>query len=111
MTFNQSTILNDSADFWHYDICVNVFPADTKRKRAYENWTQWQDQSIPDDVHEARKKNGDYNKGIAIMPGKIRHGLYAGKYLVTIDLDNKKSIEEFCKYSGLPLEEVKRCML
>lgn len=43
------------------------------------------------------KKNGHYNYGIAIITGKILRGPYVGKYLVAIDLDNKKAIEEFCR--------------
>ena len=31
---------------------------------------QWKDKSIPDEVHESRKKNGEYNKGIAIITGQ-----------------------------------------
>ena len=51
------------------------------------------------------KKNGDYNNGIAIIPGKIWRGPFKGKYLVAIDLDNKKAIEEFC---GDGLEDLKQ---
>lgn len=97
--------LNQSADYWYYDIGVNVIPANTKRKETYESWSQWQDQSIPVEVHESRKKSGYYNNGIAIIPGKIYRGPYKGKYLVAIDLDNKKAIEEFC---GNDLEELKQ---
>src|SRR5215218_3626426 len=53
------------------------------------------------------KKNGDYNDGIALIPGKIWKGQFKGKYLVAIDLDNKKAIEEFvCSEFGL--EELKQ---
>ena len=31
-------------------------------------------QSIPDELHEERKKNGYYHNGIAIIPGKIWRG-------------------------------------
>ena len=90
-------IMNQSADYWHYKIGVNVIKANTKVKETYENWSQWQDQSIPDQLHEERKQNGYYSNGIAIIPGPIWRGPYSGKYLVAIDLDNRKAIEEFCK--------------
>ena len=90
-------IMNQSADYWHYKIGVNVIKANTKVKETYENWSQWQDQSIPDQLHEEHKQNGYYSNGLAIIPGPIWRGPYAGKYLVAIDLDNKKAIEEFCK--------------
>ena len=99
MIFHNSNInsINYSADFWHYKIGVNVIPADTKNKQTNENWSQCQDKAISDELHEQRKKNGEYNKGISLIPGKIWRGPFKGKYLVAIDLDNKKAIEEFCK--------------
>lgn len=97
--------LNEWSDFWYYDIGVNVIPANTKEKQIYENWLQWQEQSIPSEVHESRKKAGYYNKGIAIMLGKIWRGPYKDKYLTAIDLDNKKAIDEFCRDG---LEELKQ---
>jgi hypothetical protein len=106
MNFNNSNInsINDSADFWHYQIGVNVIPADTKNKQTGYNWSQCQEKPIPNEFHEQRKRNGEYNKGIALVTGKIWRGQFKGKYLVAIDLDNKKAIEEFCKNG---LEELK----
>ena len=89
--------VNKWADFWHFHIGLNVIPADTKNKQTNEIWSQWQDKPIPEELHEQRKKNGDYNKGIALIPGKIWKGEFEGKYLVAIDLDNKKAIKEFCR--------------
>jgi hypothetical protein len=66
-TFNLG-LLNDWADFWYSEIGVNVIPANTKDKKTFENWIKWQDQSIPDQVHEEYKKNADYYNGIAILP-------------------------------------------
>ena len=109
MIYNDSNInsINNSADYWYYKIGVNVIPADTKERITYENWSQWQDKPIPEEFHELHKKNGDYNDGIALIPGKIWKGQFKGKYLVAIDLDNKKAIEEFvCSEFGL--EELKQ---
>ena len=104
----SSNEINKWADFWHYQIGVNVIPADTREKRTYENWSQWQDKPIPDDLHEQRKRNGEYNKGIAILTGKSWRGKYKGKYLIGIDCDNKKAIEEICTKDGntIPLKEL-----
>ena len=90
-------VMNQSADYWYKDIGVNVIPANTKDKNTFEKWSNWENQSIPDQLHEERKRNGSYDKGIALIPGPLRRERYAGKYLVAIDLDNKKAIEEFCK--------------
>ena len=86
--------INYWTDFWYYQIGVNIIPADTKNKKTYENWSQLQDKSIPEELHEKRKKNGEYNKGIAIVTGPIWRGKNKGKYLNGIDCDNKKAIEE-----------------
>ena len=102
------TIMNQSADYWHYMIGVNVIAANTKVKETYENWSQWQEQSISDQLHEERKQNGYYSNGLAIIPGKIWRGPYIGKYLVAIDLDNRKAIEEFCRNN---LERLKQTTL
>ena len=92
--------VNEWADFWYDDIGVNIIPANTKEKETYENWSQWQDKPIPDGLHEQRKKNGEYNKGIAIVTGQIWRGKNKGKYLNGIDCDNKKAIEEICTKDG-----------
>jgi hypothetical protein len=107
MIINNNNInsINDWADFWFYLIGVNVITADTKNKKTYENWLPWQDEPISEEEHELRNKNGEYNKGIAIIPGLLWRGPYKGKYLVAIDLDNKKAIEEFCRDG---LEELKQ---
>ena len=102
--------VNYWADFWYYEIGVNVIPANTKEKETYESWLQWQNKSIPTEIQEARKKNSEYNNGIAIIPGKLWRGPYENRYLVAIDLDNKKAIDEFVKDSS-ELEELKRVTL
>jgi Bifunctional DNA primase/polymerase, N-terminal len=100
-----TAVMNESADFWFYDIGVNAISANTKEKNTFESCTEWQNKPIPDEVHESRKKNGYYNNGIAIIPGRIWRGPYKDKYLVAIDLDNKKAIDEF---AGSGLEELKQ---
>ena len=32
-------MMNESADYWYYEIGVNVIPANTKEKNTYETWT------------------------------------------------------------------------
>ena len=94
-TFNLKS-LNDEADYLYYDIGVNVIPANTKEKNTFENWSQWQDNPIPIELHEQRKKNGEYGNGIAVVTGKIHKGKNEGNYFIGIDCDNKKAIDEIC---------------
>ena len=103
----NKTDINSMSDFWSQDIGINIIPASTKDKITFENWSKWQDQPIPVEIHESYKKNGSYKNGIAIIPGKIWNGPNKGKYLVAIDLDNKKAIEEFVD-SYTSLEELKK---
>jgi hypothetical protein len=89
------TTINDWADFWRYDIGVNVIPAHTERKITYESWAEWQDKPIPDELYSEWKSSGAFNKGIAIILGKVWHNpLKKELYLIGIDLDNQKAIEE-----------------
>lgn len=90
----------DLYDFWNYIIGVNCIPFNSKNKVTYENWSTWQDQSIPVEVFENWKENGLFDKGIAVIAGKIWRGKYKGKYLACVDIDNKKGKEEFLSYFG-----------
>ena len=96
----MSTPFNQSADHLYYVIGVNPIPANTKNKTISVSWREWQDKSIPVEIHESRKKMGHYNIGIAILTGRIWRGKYEGKYLVGIDCDNKKAIDEICDSLG-----------
>ena len=92
----MSSILNAGADYWFDEIGANVIPANTKKKETYENWSQWQDKPIPDELHEERKRNGCYENGIAVMTGRIYKGQYKDKYLIGIDCDNREAIDKIC---------------
>ena len=43
---------NKWADYWRYDIGVNVVPADTKNKTIWITWSEWQDKPIPEELHK-----------------------------------------------------------
>ncbi|MGD1838709.1 MAG: bifunctional DNA primase/polymerase, partial [Nitrososphaeraceae archaeon] len=105
MTSNQSSQYDVDrwADFWYYEIGVNVIPADTKNKIPLVPWRPNQNKPIPKDVFEQWKKEGKFNKGLAIICGKIWRGRHKGKYLNAIDCDNKKAIDEICTYKGKKL--------
>jgi hypothetical protein len=99
--------VNDWADFWRYEIGVNVIPADTKNKRTWIHWSEYQNKPIPIDRHEHWKRNDKFKDGMAIIVGKIWHNpTKEGLYLAFIDLDNQKAIEEFCKMNGRGEEKI-----
>lgn len=94
--------INDWADFWYYTRRVNVIPFDTKnRKKIIDSYKEFQNQRVPKGVYEQWKKDGKFEKGMAIFPGKI----YSDDpkedfYLVALDFDTKEAIKEFCSYFG-----------
>jgi hypothetical protein len=93
--------INDFADYWRKDIGVNVIPANTRKKETYESWKEWQDKPVPGEIHEEWKASGEFNNGIAIILGKVWHNPHKNNlYLIAIDLDNQKAIEEICSRNG-----------
>ena len=47
----KQVTINDFADFWRYQIGVNVIPADTKSKRRTVAWLEFQNNPIPEEVY------------------------------------------------------------
>lgn len=119
MTTIRPLSLHDSnawADHYFYKIGVNIIDAPTRdkgkpqeqRKGLFPEWKDWQDKPVPDEEHWMRKQEGLYSKqGIAIIPGRVWRGEHVGQWLVFVDCDNSKAIEEFCKIVGVnSLEEL-----
>jgi hypothetical protein len=84
-----------------YQLGCNPLPADSKVKTPCGKWGVWQEKSIPEQLFEHQIRNGNFNNGYAIMTGELKRGPNKGKYLVCIDIDNRKGLEEFFSY--LPL--------
>jgi hypothetical protein len=89
---------NGWADFWYYEIGVNVIPAHTQKKKTFVEWKRWQIESIPEELHAQWKHENVFKDGMAIVLGKVWRGEHIGEYLTFIDLDNSKAIEDFCAY-------------
>jgi hypothetical protein len=86
---------NRFADFWRYEIGVNVIPA--VNKKAIVEWKEYQDNPISLDHHNKWKNEGKFAKGLAVILGKVWHRSdLSGYYLVGIDADNQKAIKEIC---------------
>jgi hypothetical protein len=93
--------INKSADFWRYDIGVNVIPADTKNKTTSIKWSEYQDKPIPEWQHEKWKKESVFSKGIAVIAGEVWHRKdKKGLYLTIIDADKIDAINEVCNRNG-----------
>jgi hypothetical protein len=106
--------LNEWADFWRYQIGVNVIPANTREKRTWIPWSKYQDDPIPEEQHEQWKEGNSFKDGMAIIPGKVWHNMAKKRlYLIFVDLDNQKAIDEFCIRDGVttPLMELPKRMI
>jgi hypothetical protein len=100
---------NAWADVWRYEVGINLIPAITQKKKITVEWKRWQTESIPDELHEKWKRENAFADGMAIILGKVWRGDHIGEYLVFVDLDNLKAIEEFCTRNNkktVPLKEI-----
>jgi P4 family phage/plasmid primase-like protien len=89
---------NRWADFWRNNIGVNVIPADTKNKKTGVNWGEYQENPIPTELHDKWKSQHSFSYG---MDGRIWHREdRIGYYLIGVDADNLRAIEEICNRNG-----------
>jgi hypothetical protein len=97
-----TNIINDvNADYWRYEVGVSVIPANTRQEVTYIQWSQWQDKPIPEELHNRWKEEGAFSNGMAVLLGRVWHKSdLVNYYLIGIDADNKKAIEEMCKLNG-----------
>jgi len=92
--------INEWADFWRYDIGVNVIPANSIDKKTFIKWKDdprgnWQIEPIPEDLHKNWKALNAFKTGMAVICGKVFHNEKKKHlYLCAIDADNKKGIDE-----------------
>src|SRR5215213_9692122 len=93
---NINIIINQWADFWFYNIGVNIIPFDTqKRMPIISQYDIYQHQPISIETYEQWKREDKFEKGIAIILGKVYRGNNIGKYLIGIDIDREKGLREF----------------
>ena len=101
--------ISDWADYWYHKIGVNVIPIISRNKGQPEKgfgkvkYTQYVsnnrkynflNEEIPEEIYNEWKSDNLYNEGIAIIGGKVWRGKHKGRYLIMIDLDNRKAIDE-----------------
>ena len=93
---NINIIINQWADFWFYNIGVNVIPFDTqKRIPIIYQYDIYQNEPIPIEIYDQWKREGKFEKGIAIILGKVYRGKNIDQYLIGIDIDREKGLREF----------------
>jgi hypothetical protein len=90
-----------AADFWRCNIGVNVIPANKRKKCPNIQWKQYQDCPIPDWQYKRWIKDNAFSKGMAVIPWRAWHRKdKIGQYLICLDADKQKAIEELCTRNG-----------
>ena len=97
------TDYNAWARFWYETIGVNVIPAKTRIKKTFIKWTPYQEEPVPRDTFEEWIRNEEFRDGMALVLGRVWRGPHEGEYLIFIDLDNLKAIDEFCTRDGVDI--------
>jgi MCM2/3/5 family protein/bifunctional DNA primase/polymerase-like protein len=103
MTNNRPETFTEWLDYWYYTIGANITPAITRQKYSFIPWKEWQSTPIPEETYKTWKESNKFKHGAQVLAGKLHRGKYAGKYLIFVDLDNRKAIDELCQTSNPPL--------
>ena len=113
---------NDYADYYRYHDGANDIPAITNTENRDDRctWIKWKELGyqtgpIPENQHEQWKKDNAFKNGMAIISGRAWNAEDPDKrnlYIILVDFDNTKAIEEFCTRDGIvtPLNEVAKKM-
>lgn len=99
--------VNAWANWVRYDLGVNAVPGkwrlidkELKFIPSYD-WKDWQDNPVPEKLHQQWLDNGDFDGGIAAILGKVFHRPDKVEwYLSQVDIDNALAIEEQIKRIG-----------
>jgi putative DNA primase/helicase len=102
--------INEWSDFWFHDVGVNVIPMISRNKGNTQQgfskvkYTQYQHQGkeynllkdeLPVEIFDDWKSRNLFSDGIAIVGGEVYRGKMKGKYLIMMDFDNQKAIDEW----------------
>lgn len=94
-------LCNAWVDYWRHYVGVNVIPAFSIGKKPAITWKDYQDDPIPEDVHEQWKEEGRFIAGLALIMGKVWHREdLQGYFLAGIDADNQLAIDELLTING-----------
>ena len=91
---------NDYANYWRYEIGVNVIPAFNKTKKPKVSWKEWQTKLIPQELHDEWIREEKFNDGLAIVCGETFH-IAENLWINAIDCDSKQGIDDFIKNNTL----------
>jgi len=101
--------VNEWADFWYYTIGITPIPIFSKNKNDHTKplskvkWAKYQTIELDEKIFEEWKSQNLFKDGIAIIGGFVYRGKNKGKYLIMIDCDNQKGIDELSPKGGLKI--------
>ena len=83
------------------DVGVPTVPGEFKTKKPCVNWTGYQENPPTDEEHKDWLNQGKYTGGVMILRGLTYYGKDRQHlYLVGIDIDRQKGIDQFCTRNG-----------
>ena len=98
---------NAWANYWRYDIGINVIPAawqivdKDKRFIPIIPWKEYQEKPIPGRLHQEWIDKGSFVTGIAGIFGPVWHRAdKKGYYFGQVDADNASAIKEIIAWKG-----------
>ena len=96
--------MNDGANFWYYEIGVNIIPVNSKLKNEKDpdkkkgfckiSWSKYETEELDEKTFKQWKEQALFGQGIAIIGGYVWRGQFKGMYLVMIDTDNQLGFDE-----------------
>lgn len=91
--------LNEWADFWRYQIGLNVIPAIPKTKMPTVKWDEYQFNPIPQEIHDKWKSTNAFDGGLLVILGMVHHNKKKkGLFCYAVDCDNQAAINEILNY-------------
>jgi len=105
---------NGWADWWRKYIGVNVVPAIYKDKIPTEKWAtdvrgNWQNEPIPESLHNEWKAQNKFSQGMAIVMGHVFHREdRLGQFLACLDTDNELATKRLAMKSDKTLVQQRK---
>jgi hypothetical protein len=110
MTGNQLTEDQKNQVRYWIGLGCDLVASDTRIKQPIEKWSE---NTIGEPDYESRLENGflnqwgkmvNYDDGVAVICGQLRHGHYKDKWLSCFNFDTKEALDKFCDLFGTSLE-------
>jgi hypothetical protein len=103
MTSRLTNEQKDQVAYWIDRVNAELVACISKDKKPIEKWS---DNLVGEPDYHARKEQGVYDNGVAIICGQIRRGKYAGYFITCLDFDSKEAFDKFCEIFDKTIEQI-----